>query len=139
MLLQRLATLAVAMEAMVDMVMEDMGATVMERDLLKLMPSQDTSEEDMEVMVDMDVVMAMERERLMPSQDTAVDMDMVVMAADMDVVMAMAMERGRLMPSQDTAVDMAVMVVMAMEDMVIAVKFFPLFIVPPPPLIFLLV
>merc|ERR1712007_321184 len=91
MLLQRLATLAVAM-----------GATVMERDLLKLMPSQDTSEEDMdmEVMVDMDVVMAMERERLMPSQDTAVDM--------------------------------AVMVVMAMEDMVIAVKFFPLFIVPPP-------
>merc|ERR1712007_18095 len=88
--------------------------------------------EDMEVMVDMDVVMAMERERLMPSQDTAVDMDMVVMAADMDVVMAMAMERGRLMPSQDTAVDMAVMVVMAMEDMVIAVKFFPLFIVPPP-------
>merc|ERR1712013_429809 len=76
-------TLAVDMEAMVDMVMEDMGATVMERDLLKLMPSQDTSEEDMEVMVDMDVVMAMERERLMPSQDTAVDMDMVVMAADM--------------------------------------------------------
>merc|ERR1719250_386703 len=71
----------------------------------------------------------MERERLMPSQDTAVDM--VVMAMeDMDVVMAM--ERGRLMPSQDTAVDMAVMVVMAMEDMVIAVKFFPLFIVPPP-------
>merc|ERR1719320_1930022 len=29
--------------------MEDMGATVMERDLLKLMPSQDTSEEDMDV------------------------------------------------------------------------------------------
>merc|ERR1712013_399967 len=97
----------------VDMVMEDMGATVMERDLLKLMPSQDTSEEDMDMVVM--VVMAME---------------------DMDVVMAM--ERGRLMPSQDTAVDMAVMVVMAMEDMVIAVKFFPLFIVPPP-LIFLLV
>merc|ERR1719250_302306 len=101
-------TLAVDMEAMVDMVMEDMGATVMERDLLKLMRSQDTSV-DMVVMV----VMAME---------------------DMDVVMAM--ERGRLMPSQDTAVDMAVMVVMAMEDMVIAVKFFPLFIVPPPPIDF---
>merc|ERR1712013_354318 len=101
----------------VDMVMEDMGATVMERDLLKLMPSQDTSEEDMdmEVMVDMAVDMVV----------------MVVMAMeDMDVVVAM--ERGRLMPSQDTAVDMAVMVVMAMEDMVIAVKFFPLFIVPPP-------
>ena len=102
MLLQRLATLAVAMEAMVAMVMEDMGATVMERDLLKLMPSQDTTEEDMEVMVDMAVDTVMERGRLMPSQDTAVDMDM------------------------------AVMVVMAMEDMVIAVKFFPLFIVPPP-------
>ena len=72
----------------------------------------------------------------MPSQDTAVDMDMVIMV-DMDVD---TMERGRLMPSQDTLEeDMAVMVVMAMEDMVIAVKFFPLFIVPPPPLIFLLV
>merc|ERR1711875_210230 len=104
-----------------------MGAMVMERDLLKLMPSQDTTEEDMEVMVDM----AVERGRLMPSQDTAVDMDMVVMV-DMDV--DTVMERGRLMPSQDTAVDMdmAVMVVMAMEDMVIAVKFFPLFIVPSP-------
>merc|ERR1711862_57257 len=89
-------TLAVDMEAMVDMVMEDMGAMVMERDLLKLMPSQDTTEEDMEVMVDMAVDMVMERGRLMPSQDIAVDMDM------------------------------AVMVVMAMEDMVIAVKFFPL-------------
>merc|ERR1711862_106280 len=85
---------------MVDMVMEDMGAMVMERDML--MPSQDITEEDMVVMVDMDVDTVMERGRLMPSQDTAVDMDM------------------------------AVMVVMAMEDMVIAVKFFPLFIVPPP-------
>ena len=67
MLLQRLATLAVAMEAMVAMVMEDMGATVMERDLLKLMLSQDTSEEDMvmEVMVVMDVDTVMERGRLM--------------------------------------------------------------------------
>ena len=69
------------------------------RDLLKLMLSQDTTEEDMVVM-DMDV-------------DT--------------------MERGRLMLSPDTLEeDMAVMVVLAMEDMVIAVKFFPLFIVPPP-------
>merc|ERR1711862_808571 len=104
---------------------------VMERDLLKLMPSQDTTEEDMEVMVDMAVDTVMERGRLMPRQDTAVDMDMVVMV-DMDV--DTVMERGRLMPSQDTAVDMdmAVMVVMAMEDMVIAVNFFPLFIVPPP-------
>merc|ERR1719250_314831 len=97
---------------MVDMVMEDMGATVMERDLLKLMLSQDTSEEDM---VDMDVVMAMERERLMPSQDTAVDMVMEDMGATV-------MERDllKLMPSQDTSEeDMEVMVdmdvVMAME------------------------
>merc|ERR1712114_34544 len=74
--------------------------TVMERG--RLMPSQDTTEEDMEVMVDMAVDTVMERGRLMPSPDTTVDMDM------------------------------AVMVVMAMEDMVIAVKFFPLFIVPPP-------
>merc|ERR1719312_2294911 len=111
--------------------MPSQEAMVMERDLLKLMPSQDTTEEDMEVMVDMAVDMVMERGRLMPSQDIAVDMDMVVMV-DMDV--DTVMERGRLMPSQDTAVDMdmAVMVVMAMEDMVIAVKFFPLFIVPPP-------
>merc|ERR1711982_311186 len=90
----------------------------------------DTTEEDMEVMVDMAVDTVMERGRLMPSQDTTEE-DMAVMV-DMDV--DTVMERGRLMPSQDTAVDMdmAVMVVMAMEDMVIAVKFFPLFIVPPP-------
>merc|ERR1719348_2200073 len=102
----------------------------MERDLLKLMLSQDTSEEDMVVMVDM-VVDTTERGRLTPNQDTAVDMDMVVMV-DMAVD---TMERGRLMLNQDTSEEdmaMAVMVVMAMEDMVIAVKFFPLFIVPPP-------
>merc|ERR1711942_562956 len=99
-------TLAVDMEAMVDMVMEDMGAMVMERDLLKLMPSQDTTEEDMEVMGDMAVDTVMERGRLKPSQDTAVDMDVDTM------------ERGRLMLSQDTlAVDMEAMVDMVMEDM----------------------
>merc|ERR1719308_663833 len=114
------------MEAMVDMVMEDMGAMVMERDLLKLMPSQDTTEEDMAVMVDMAVDTVMERGRLMPSQDTTEE-DMAVMV-DMDV--DTVMERGRLMPSPDTLEE--VMAVMAMEDMVIAVKFFPLFIVPPP-------
>merc|ERR1712112_557886 len=117
-------------------VMEDMGATVMERDLLKLMLSQDTTEEDMEVMVDMAVDTVMERGRLKPSQDTAVDVDMVMedMGAmvmerdllklmpsqdtteeDMEVMVDMAvdtvMERGRLMPSQDTTEeDMAVMV-----------------------------
>merc|ERR1711942_531885 len=109
---------------MVDMAVD----TVMERG--RLMPSQDTTEEDMAVMGDMDVDTVMGRGRLMPSQDTTEE-DMAVMV-DMDV--DTVMERGRLMPSQDTAVDMdmAVMVVMAMEDMVIAVKFFPLFIVPPP-------
>merc|ERR1711875_22525 len=100
----------------------------------RLMLSQDTLAVDMEAMVDMVMedmgAMVMERGRLMPSQDTTEE-DMEVMV-DMDV--DTVMERGRLMPSQDTAVDMdmAVMVVMAMEDMVIAVKFFPLFIVPPP-------
>ena len=69
--LQKLATLAVAME---DMAMEDMvamGATDMERDLLKLklMPSQDIPEDmedmDMEDMVVMDVdTMARERQML---------------------------------------------------------------------------
>merc|ERR1719513_392435 len=43
---------------------------------------------DMEVMVDMDVVMAMERERLMPSQDTAVDMAVMVVMAMEDMVIA---------------------------------------------------
>merc|ERR1711942_283841 len=113
--------------------MVDMVVDTMEKG--RLMLSQDTLAVDMEAMVDMvmedmAVDTVMERGRLMPSQDTAVDMDMVVMV-DMDV--DTVMERGRLMPSQDTLEeDMAVMVVMAMEDMVIAVKFFPLFIVPPP-------
>merc|ERR1711921_9984 len=127
------------MEAMVAMVMEDTVATVMERDLLKLMLSQDTTEEDMVVMVDM-VVDTTERGSVRPNQDTAMVMedtvatvmerdllklmlsqdtteeDMVVMDMDVDT-----MERGRLMLSPDTLEeDMAVMVVMAMEDMVIA-------------------
>ena len=77
MLQQRLATSMVvmedmAMEGMVDTVdMEDMD--IMERDLLKLMLSQDTSEEDMEVMV------------------MVVDMVVMVIAVD-------TMARGRLKP-----------------------------------------
>jgi len=80
MLQQRLATFVVvmedmAMEGMVDTVdMEDMD--IMERDLLKLMLSQDTSEEDMEVMV---MVVDM------------VDMEVMVIAED-------TMARGRLKP-----------------------------------------
>merc|ERR1712002_418979 len=144
------------MEAMVAMVMEDTVAAVMERDLLKLMLSQDTSEEDMDMVVMVDMAEdTMERGRLMLNQDTSEE-DMAMEAMVMEdtvatvmerdllklmlsqdtteedmVVMDMdvdTMERGRLMLSPDTLEeDMAVMVVMAMEDMVIAVKFFPLF------------
>ena len=110
MLLQRLVTSAVAMEDMAMEAMVAMEATVMERDLLKLklklMLSQDTPE-DME------------------------DMDMVVMVA-MDVD---TMARGKLMLSPAMVVmDMVVMAVHmeVMVDMVIAVKFLPLFIIPPP-------
>ena len=77
MLQQRLVTSVVvtedmAMEGMVDTVdMVDMDT--MERDLLKLMLSQDTSEEDMEVMV--------------------MDVDMVDMVIAVDT-----MARGRLKP-----------------------------------------
>merc|ERR1712212_1363336 len=77
MLQQRLATFVVVTE---DMAMEDMVDTVvmvdmdtMERDLLKLMLNQDTSEEDMEVMV------------------MVVDMVDMVIAVD-------TMARGRLKP-----------------------------------------
>merc|ERR1712055_497798 len=96
MLLQRLAISEVAM---VDMAMEDMvamGATGMERDLLKLkpMPSQDIPEdmEDMEDMAVMDVD-TMARGKLMLNQDTPEAMVMVVMEA-MDVD---TMVRGKLM------------------------------------------
>merc|ERR1719312_733404 len=102
---------------MVDTVdMEDMDT--MERDLLKLKLSQDTSEEDMEAMVmavDMVVMvtavgtMARERLKLMLSQATfPEDMDTEVMVAtDMDVD---TMARGRLKLSQDILEDMVVMV-----------------------------
>merc|ERR1712055_968312 len=109
MLQQRLATFGVVTE---DMGMEDMVDTVdmvdmdiMERDLLKLMPSQDTSE-DMAVMV------------------TAVGMVMEVTVMDVDT-----MERGRLKLSPDILEDTVVMVVdmdMVVTDMVdsvITVKF----------------
>merc|ERR1712029_849670 len=92
----------------VDMVTEvmDMDVDTMERERLKLMLSQDISE-DMAAMV------------------TAVDM-VVMEATDMDVD---TMERGRLKLSPDILEDMVVMVVdmdmvvMDMVDMVIMVKF----------------
>merc|ERR1719317_1126273 len=113
----------------VDMVMEvtDMGVDTMERGRLrlqlKLMLSQDTSEDMvamamavdmvMEVM-DMDVVtMARERLKLMLSQDTSEDMvamamavDMVMEVTDMDVD---TMEREKLKLSQGILEDMVVM------------------------------
>merc|ERR1712212_995638 len=82
-------------------------------------------------MVVMDVA-TMERGRLKLRLDTPEDMeDMVVMVA-MDVD---PMARGKLMLNPAMVVmDMVVMAVHmeVMVDMVIAVKFLPLFIIPPP-------
>merc|ERR1711887_234330 len=102
MLQQRLATSVVVTE---DMAMEDMVDTVdmvdmdtMERDLLKLMLSQATFPEDMdmedmvmEVMEDMDMaVVTMVRGRLKLrlklSQDILEDMVVMVMDVDMEVM-----------------------------------------------------
>ena len=104
MLLQRLAISEVAM---VDTAMEDMvamGATGMERDLLKLklMLNQDIPE-DMEDM-DMEDMAVMDVDTMARGKLAMVVMDMVVMAVHMEV----------------------------MVDMVIAVKFLPLFIISPP-------
>merc|ERR1711931_572188 len=109
-----------AMEGMVDTVdMVDMD--IMERDLLKLMPSQATFPEDMdmedmvmEVMVVTDMAVdTMARGRLKLSQDILEDM--VVMVMDMDTeVMDMdvdIMERGTLELSQDILEDIVVMAV----------------------------
>ena len=96
MLQLRLATFVVVM---VDMGMEDMVDTVdmvdmdiMERDLLKLMLSQDTSEDMVAMVMAVDMVMevmdmdvdTMEREKLKLSQ--GILEDMVVMVVDMDMV-----------------------------------------------------
>merc|ERR1712212_888103 len=104
-----------AMEGMVDMVdMVDMD--IMERDLLKLRLSQDTSEEvmDMEdmVMVAMEVMVIgvgiMERGRPKLSQDILEVMAVMVMVVDMeDMAMDVdTMARGRLKLSQDILEDM---------------------------------
>merc|ERR1711931_383066 len=121
MLQQRLATSVMATEDMVGTVgMEDMDT--MERDLLRLMLSQDTSEEDMvdmamEAMVVMDMAvdtMARGRLKLMLSQATfPEDMDMEDMVMEVMVAMGMAvviMARGRLKLSQDISEDTVVMV-----------------------------
>merc|ERR1719153_912250 len=119
-----------AMEDMVDTVdMVDMDT--MERDLLKLMLSQATFPEDMdmedmvmEVMEDMDMAVGtMARGRLKLSQDILEDTVVMVMDVDMEV-MDMdvdTMERGRLMLNQDimvdTAEDMDMVVMVMVVDM----------------------
>merc|ERR1712055_371454 len=89
MLLQRLAISEVAM---VDMAMEDMvamGATGMERDLLKLklMLNQDIPE-DMEDM-DMEDMAVMDVDTMARGKLAMVVMDMVVMAVHMEVMVDM--------------------------------------------------
>merc|ERR1711970_1003304 len=111
MLLQRLAISDMAMEDMLAM-----GATGMERDLLKLkpMPSQDIPEDmevmDMEDMAVMDVD-TMARGKPMLNQDTPEAMVMVVMEA-MDVD---TMARGKPRLNQDTPEAMVMVVMEAMD------------------------
>merc|ERR1719376_324146 len=105
---------------------EDMEDTdIMERDLLRLMLSQDTLEEVMDMAVD-----TMAREKLKPSQDILEVMVVMVIAVDMeDMAMDVdTMARGRLtlklgiledMVDMVEDMDMAVMVMaMDMVDMV---------------------
>merc|ERR1712243_44484 len=114
----------------------------MARGRLKLMLSQDISEDMADMAMAVDMVMevmdmdvdTMERERLrlMLSQDTSEDMVAMVMAVDMAMEVTDmdvdTMERGRLKLSQGIFVDMVVrvvemdMVVTDMVDMVITVK-----------------
>merc|ERR1711872_1162706 len=96
----------VAMEAMVVMDTTERGKQML---YLKLMPSQDTSPEDMvdmvmEAMEAMVVMDTMERERLKPSQDMA----------DTDAATTV---RGRLKPNQDTSPEVMDTGAMAMEAM----------------------
>merc|ERR1719209_1735998 len=122
------------MEAMVMEVMEVTDVATTERGglMLRLDTTVDTPE-DMEVMEVTDVATT-ERGRLKLRLDIPEgmeDMDMVVMVA-MDVD---TMARGKLMLNPAMVVmDMVVMAVHMedMVDMVIAVKFLPLFIIPPP-------
>merc|ERR1711875_81761 len=119
----------------------------MERDLLKLMLNQDTSEDMVDMVMAVDMVMevtdmdvdTMERGRLrlklklMLNQDTSEDMVAMVMAVDMVMevmdmdVDTMAREKPKL--SQGILEDMVVMVVdmdmvvTDMVDLVIMVKF----------------
>merc|ERR1712212_154774 len=117
----------------------DVATTERGRLMLRLDTTVATPE-DMEVMEVTDVATT-ERGRLKRRLDTPEDME------DMDMVVMVAMDgetmaRGKLMLNPAMVVmDMVVMAVHmeVMVDMVIAVKFLPLFIIPPPSLIFLLV
>merc|ERR1712203_1274430 len=137
-------------EAMVMEVMEDTDVATTERGrlMLRLDTTVDTPE-DMEVMKVTDMGTT-ERGKLMLRLDTPEDMEDMDMEA-MVVMDVATMERGRLKLRLDTPedmedMDMVVMdmVVMAvhmevMVDMVIAVKFLPLFIISPPPIIDILI
>merc|ERR1712212_712619 len=124
-------------EDMEDMDMEDMvvmDVDTMERGrlMLRLDTTVDTPE-DIEVMEVTDVATT-ERGKLMLRLDTPEDMEDMDMEA-MVVMDVATMERGRLMLNPAMVVmDMVVMAVHmeVMVDMVIAVKFLPLFIIPPP-------
>merc|ERR1712236_184355 len=104
----------------VDMVVMVTAVDTMARGRLKLMLSQATFPEDMdmedmvmEVMEDMDMaVVTMARGRLKLSQDILEDMVVMVMDVDMEAMdMAVdTMARGKLKLSQDILEDMVVMV-----------------------------
>merc|ERR1712203_933385 len=117
---------------MEDMVVMDVATTERGRLMLRLDTTVDTPE-DMEVMEVTDVATT-ERGKLMLRLDTPEDMEDMDMEA-MVVMDVATMERGRLKLNPAMVVmDMVVMAVHmeVMVDMVIAVKFLPLFIIPPP-------
>ena len=132
-LMLRLDTTVDTPEDMEAMEVTDVATTERGRLMLRLDTPEDMEDMDMEAMAVMDVA-TMERGRLKLRLDTPEDMedmDMVVMVA-MDVD---TMARGKLMLNPAMVVmDMVVMAVHmeVMVDMVIAVKFLPLFIIPPP-------
>ena len=129
----RLDTMEDTPEDMEDMVAMDVATMERGRLRLRLDTAEDMEAMVMVVMVDMDVD-TMARGRLRLRLDTAEDMEAMVMvvmvAMDVDT-----MARGKLMLNPAMVVtDMVAMAVHmeAMADMVIAVKFVPLFIIPPP-------
>merc|ERR1712168_998106 len=110
--------------------MGDVATTERGRLMLRLDTAEDMEDMEAMAMVAMDVD-TMARGKPMLRLDTAEDMEaMVMVAMDVDT-----MARGKLMLNPAMVVtDMVAMAVHmeVMADMVIAVKFVPLFIIPPP-------